>query len=60
MLNKTAGDRDIYRNLAMQLAERGIASLRLDLRDHGSSINQGQFIPGKNPPDPRYGILKKT
>ena len=36
----------------MHLAKRGIASLRLDLRGHGGSINQGKFIPGKNKPDP--------
>ena len=52
MLNKAAGDRHVYKDLALHLAKRGIASLRLDLRGHGSSTNLGKFIPGKNRPDP--------
>ncbi len=46
MLNKTAGDRDVYRALARLLAGRGIHSLRLDLPGHGESINRGVFVPG--------------
>lgn len=46
LLNKAAGDRRVYTTLASELAERGIASLRLDLRGHGESINLGRFIPG--------------
>jgi dienelactone hydrolase len=47
MLNKAAGDRTVYRELAHQLAARGIASLRLDLPGHGESINLGRFVPGE-------------
>lgn len=45
LLNQAAGDRTVYKNLANHLAIRGIASLRLDLRGHGESINAGQFNP---------------
>lgn len=45
MLNRAAGDRTEYAGLAARLAERGIASLRVDLRGHGESINKGRFIP---------------
>ena len=47
MLNKAAGDRTVYKNLADKLSEKSIASLRLDLRGHGESINLDKFIPGK-------------
>lgn len=47
MLNKIAGNRTVYRELANQLAARGIASLRLDLPGHGESTNLGRFIPYK-------------
>lgn len=46
LLNKAAGDRTAYEELARLLAERGIASLRLDLRGHGESTNLGRFTPG--------------
>jgi dienelactone hydrolase len=46
LLNKAAGDRRAYDNLARQLAEKGIASFRVDLRGHGESINRGKFVPG--------------
>ncbi len=46
LLNKAAGDRRAYETLARRLAENGIASLRLDLRGHGESVNKGKFIPG--------------
>ncbi len=46
LLNKAAGNRDAYELLARHLADRGIASLRLDLRGHGESTNRGQFVPG--------------
>jgi len=45
MLNKINGDRKPYETLAKLLAEKGISSLRLDLRGHGESINKGKFIP---------------
>ena len=38
MLNKADGDRTVYKGLAEQLAERGFASLRLDLRGHGEIV----------------------
>jgi dienelactone hydrolase len=52
MLNQAAGNRDAYRALARQLAARGIASLRLDLRGHGESVNLGAFVPGEVRRDP--------
>ena len=52
MLNRAAGDRTVYRDLAVYLAARGIASLRLDLRGHGESTNQGRFVPGEQPRSP--------
>ena len=48
LLNQAAGSRSAYEDLAQHLATRGIASLRIDLRGHGDSVNQGQFIPGEN------------
>ena len=47
MLNKAAGTRTDYVGLANELAARDIASLRLDLRGHGESINLGKFIPAE-------------
>ena len=52
MLNQAAGDRTAYSELAGKLAERGVASLRLDLRGHGESTNLGRFVPGQSPRDP--------
>lgn len=52
MLNQAAGDRTPYEDLAQHLAARGIASLRLDLRGHGESINLGRFVPGERQRDP--------
>ncbi len=52
MLNQAAGNRSVYRELALQLAARGIASLRLDLRGHGESTNLGRFVPGERPRSP--------
>ena len=52
MLNQAAGDRTVYKELALQLAARGIASLRLDLRGHGESTNLGRFVPGERQPSP--------
>jgi dienelactone hydrolase len=45
LLNEAAGNRQVYSNMALQLAKRGIASLSLDLRGHGDSINLGRFVP---------------
>lgn len=46
LLNKATGSRQVYEPLADRLAERGISSLRLDLRAHGDSTNLGRFVPG--------------
>lgn len=46
LLNKATGDRRAYTTLASDLADRGVATLRLDLRGHGESINLGRFVPG--------------
>lgn len=45
MLHKANGSRTAYIELAEKLAERGIASLRLDMRAHGESTNKGKFGP---------------
>lgn len=45
LLNKANGDRQSYQLLAKLLAELNISSLRLDLRGHGESVNQGKFNP---------------
>lgn len=45
MLNKADGDRKVYRALARKLLSKGFASLRVDLRGHGESINRGHFDP---------------
>ena len=45
MLNKAAGDRKVYRALARKLLAKGFASIRVDLRGHGDSINRGRFDP---------------
>ncbi len=52
LLNQAAGDRTAYVELAGFLAERGVASLRLDLRGHGESVNLGRFVPGERRRDP--------
>ena len=52
MLNQAAGDRTPYIGLMEHLRTRGIASLRLDLRGHGGSVNLGTFEPGKSRRDP--------
>ena len=46
MLNKADGDRRVYTAVARELARRGIASLRLDVRGHGESTSAGSFVPG--------------
>lgn len=46
MLNRANGNRREYEGVAAALAKAGIASLRLDLRGHGESINRGRFDPG--------------
>lgn len=45
MLNQAAGNRSAYTSLAARLADRGVASLRVDLRGHGESTNRGTFDP---------------
>jgi len=52
MANKAAGDRTVYLDLGRRLAERGVASLALDLRGHGESVNLGHFVPGEVPRSP--------
>ena len=47
-MNQAAGDRLPYAELARHLSDRGIGSLRIDLRGHGESVNQGRFIPGRS------------
>ncbi len=48
LLNQAAGNRTVYKMLANHLANKGIASLRLDLRGHGESTNAGRFVPGES------------
>jgi dienelactone hydrolase len=45
LLHKAAGDREAYVTMAEAMATKGIASLRIDLRGHGDSINLGAFDP---------------
>lgn len=52
LFNQAAGERSAYAELADRLQERGVASLRLDLRGHGESTNLGQFVPGDTSHDP--------
>ncbi len=52
LFNQAAGERGVYAELANLLQERGIASLRLDLRGHGESTNLGRFVPGEKSADP--------
>jgi len=47
LLNQAGGARAAYAPLAGALARRGIASLRIDLRGHGESVNLGAFVPGE-------------
>ena len=48
LLHKAAGNRTAYVAMAEAMATRGIASLRVDLRGHGDSINLGNFDPTIN------------
>jgi len=47
MLNGAARDRTDYRGMAGHLERLKIASLRIDLRAHGESVNLGRFVPGE-------------
>jgi dienelactone hydrolase len=53
LLNSAAGNRHVYKDLAGQLANRGIASLRLDLRGHGDSTNLDRFVPEESDSEAR-------
>ena len=59
MLNKAAGDRTAYEDMARALDDRDIASLRLDLRGHGESTNLGTFVPGELSPHPMIWDAEK-
>ena len=56
LLHKAAGDRSAYERMANLLSLRGYASLKVDLRGHGESINLRAFNPDisrfENPDDP--------
>jgi dienelactone hydrolase len=45
LLHKANGNRNVYKQMARYLADHKIASLRMDLRGHGESINKGKFGP---------------
>jgi dienelactone hydrolase len=45
LLNKAYGNRAVYKKLSEHLAAIGIASIRVDLRAHGESVNKGKFGP---------------
>jgi dienelactone hydrolase len=44
LLHRAAGSRAEYAELASALVERGVGSLRLDLRAHGESVTRGRFV----------------
>jgi dienelactone hydrolase len=57
LLHRAAGSRAEYEDLAQALADRGIASLRLDLRANGESVNLGRF---EEPFSENLGLLDGT
>jgi dienelactone hydrolase len=50
LLNGAGRDRGAYVALAAELARRGVASLRVDLRGWGESTNLGRIVPGQPAP----------
>lgn len=52
LLHKANGTREELLPMAEALHEQGIATLRLDLRGHGESINMGKFVPYEVPRSP--------
>ncbi len=60
MLNKANGTRQVYEKTAEFLAQHKIASLRIDLRGHGESINQGKFGPPFGADEKMRNIIKDS
>lgn len=50
-----SGNRSVYVSLARQLAQGGLASLRIDLRGHGESVNLRSIQPGAVDTELIYG-----
>jgi dienelactone hydrolase len=67
LLHKAAGNRSAYERMANLLSQRGYASLKVDLRGHGESINVRAFNPNlsrfENPKSPEiaanFELIKK-
>jgi dienelactone hydrolase len=52
------GNRTEYDSLAQVLAAEGVASLRIDLRGHGESVNRGKLERGDVDPDFVFGAWR--